>query len=42
MGGDRQGDAARVTVDGVVQNDRAIPLVDDHLEHQVEARVPAV
>ena len=42
MGGDGQRDAARVTVDGVVQDDQAIPLVDDHLEHWVEVRVPAV
>ena len=31
----------RVTVDGVEQQDRAIPLVDDHREHAVEVRVQA-
>jgi len=29
-----------VTVDGVEQNDKAIPLVDDRQEHQVEVRIP--
>jgi cellobiose phosphorylase len=33
--------ATRVTVDGVVQDGQAIPLVDDHLEHTVEVSVPA-
>ena len=30
-----------VTVDGVTQPDAAIPLVDDHREHDVEVLVPA-
>ena len=29
-----------VTVDGVVQDGQAIPLVDDHLEHAVRVSVP--
>ena len=29
----------RVTVDGVEQRDRAVPLVDDHLGHAVEIRI---
>jgi cyclic beta-1,2-glucan synthetase len=29
----------RVTVDGVEQRDDAVPLVDDHAEHAVEARI---
>jgi cellobiose phosphorylase len=29
-------DEIRVTVDGVVQHDKAIPLVDDGQEHSVE------
>ena len=33
------GAAAGVTVDGVEQDGLAIPLVDDHREHRVEARV---
>jgi cellobiose phosphorylase len=32
----------RVTVDGVEQEGRVIPLVDDHREHWVEVWVPAV
>jgi cellobiose phosphorylase len=31
-----------VTVDGVEQHDKAIPLVDDHQEHSVEVRLPTV
>jgi cellobiose phosphorylase len=30
-----------VTVDGVGQHDKSIPLVDDHQEHLVEVRIPA-
>ena len=30
----------RVTVDGVEQHDKTIPLVDDHKEHGAEVRVP--
>ena len=30
----------RVTVDGVEQHDKTIPLVDDHQEHSVEVRIP--
>ena len=30
----------RVTVDGAVQHDNTIPLVDDHREHQVEVKSP--
>ncbi|MEK6582674.1 MAG: glycosyl hydrolase family 65 protein, partial [Nitrospirota bacterium] len=30
---------ANVTVDGVEQPDKAIPLVDDHREHSVEVRI---
>jgi cyclic beta-1,2-glucan synthetase len=30
-----------VTVDGIEQHDKAIPLVDDHLEHTVEVNVAA-
>ena len=33
--------ATRVTVDGVLQQDTTIPLVDDHQEHAVEVRIPA-
>jgi cyclic beta-1,2-glucan synthetase len=29
-----------VTVDGVEQYDKAIPLVDDRQEHTVEVRIP--
>ena len=29
-----------VTVDGVEQHDKTIPLVDDHQEHGVEVRIP--
>ena len=32
---------ASVTVDGVEQPDKAIPLVDDHQEHSVEVRISA-
>ena len=28
-----------VTIDGVVQHDKTIPLVDDRQEHQVEMRI---
>jgi cellobiose phosphorylase len=31
-----------VTVDGVEQHDKAIPLVDDRQEHSVEVRIPTV
>ncbi len=30
-----------VTIDGVEQHDKAIPLVDDRQEHSVEVRIPA-
>jgi cyclic beta-1,2-glucan synthetase len=30
-----------VTVDGALQQDKAITLVDDHQEHAVEVRIPA-
>ena len=30
----------RVTVDGIEQHDKTIPLVDDHKEHWVEVRIP--
>ncbi len=30
-----------VTVDGVEQPDKEIPLLDDHHEHSVEVRIPA-
>ena len=30
-----------VTVDGVEQHEKAIPLVDDHQEHSVEVRIPS-
>ena len=30
----------RVTVDGIAQDAKTIPLVDDHKEHQVEIRMP--
>ena len=36
---DRQSGVTSVTVDGVEQHDRAIPLVDDYREHLVEVRV---
>ena len=29
-----------VTVDGIEQQEKAIPLVDDHEEHWVEVRIP--
>ncbi len=29
-----------VIVDSVEQHDKAIPLVDDHMEHRVEVRIP--
>ena len=32
----------RVTVDGVQQHDKAIPLVGDQKEHWVEVRIPAI
>ena len=31
---------ARVSVDGIDQHDKTIPLVDDHNEHWVELRIP--
>ena len=31
----------RVTVDGIEQPDKTIPLVDDHQEHWVEVRINA-
>jgi cellobiose phosphorylase len=31
----------RVTVDGVEQHDKSIPLIDDHQEHSVEVRIHA-
>jgi hypothetical protein len=30
----------RVTVDGIEQHDKTIPLVDDHKEHRAEVRIP--
>jgi cellobiose phosphorylase len=30
----------RVSVDGIEQNDKTIPLIDDHKEHWVEVRIP--
>jgi hypothetical protein len=30
----------RVTVDGIEQPDKTIPLVDDHKEHRTEVRIP--
>ncbi|MGD0884353.1 MAG: glucoamylase family protein [Thermodesulfovibrionales bacterium] len=36
----RDGGVAGVTVDGVEQHDKAIPLLDDHQEHSVEVRIP--
>jgi cellobiose phosphorylase len=30
----------RVSVDGIAQPDKTIPLVDDHKEHWVEVRIP--
>jgi cellobiose phosphorylase len=33
-------DEARVTVDSVVQQDKAIPLVDDRQEHSVHVNIP--
>ena len=35
-------DEMSVTVDGVEQLDKAVPLVDDHREHSVEVRINAV
>jgi hypothetical protein len=32
----------RVTVDGAVQHDNTIPLVDDRQEHHVEVSIPLV
>jgi hypothetical protein len=40
-GDDEKGGVTRVTVDGVEQDSRAIPLVDDHVEHTVEVSVAA-
>ena len=34
-------DATHVTVDGVEQQDNAIPLMDDRQEHSVEVQTPA-
>ena len=34
-------DEMAVTVDGVEQHDKAVPLVDDHQEHTVEVRINA-
>ena len=34
-------DKTGVTVDGVEQHDKAVPLVDDHREHSVEVRINA-
>jgi cellobiose phosphorylase len=34
-------DATSVIVDGVEQQDKTIPLVDDHREHAVEVKIPA-
>ncbi|SPF45218.1 Protein NdvB (fragment) [Syntrophobacter sp. SbD1] len=34
-------DEMSVTVDNVVQQDKAVPLVDDHREHSVEIRIKA-
>jgi cellobiose phosphorylase len=31
-----------VTIDGVEQHDKAIPLVDDRQEHSVKVRIPVV
>jgi len=39
-GDDGKSDELRVTVNGVEQADKAIPLVDDHQEHTVEVCVP--
>ena len=33
-------DEMRVSVDGIEQQDKAIPLVDDQKEHRVEVRIP--
>lgn len=35
------GDLRLVTVDGIAQGDRVVPLVDDHQQHTVEVRIPA-
>jgi cyclic beta-1,2-glucan synthetase len=35
------GSVASVAIDGIEQPDTAISLVDDHLEHSVEVRIPA-
>jgi cyclic beta-1,2-glucan synthetase len=40
-GEDGKSGVMSVTVDGVEQDDQAIPLVDDHREHAVEVRVAA-
>ena len=39
MRGQEGGGAASITVDGVRQRDKTIPLVDDHQEHSVEVRI---
>jgi len=36
-----QGDAMRVTVDGVERPDKFIPLIDDRQDHAVEVRIMA-
>ncbi len=41
-GDGRKRDETRLTIDGVQQDGRAIPLVDDHLEHRVEVRVSVI
>jgi cellobiose phosphorylase len=35
-----EGAEMRVTVDGIEQPDKTIPLVDDHREHWAEVRIP--
>ena len=37
-----KGGRGGVTPDGVEQDGKAIPLVDDHREHTVDARLPTV
>jgi len=36
-----QSGGPKVTVDGVEQADRAIPLIDDRQEHRVEVQIPS-
>jgi cellobiose phosphorylase len=38
-GGEDRGQETKVTLDGIAQDDDAIPLVDDHLEHKVDVSV---